>query len=301
VLVAGALALTLVVGATSGAVAGALITSKDIKDNTIRSRDLRTNAVKNSDISAGAVNWDKSLDQATKDQIEALIDEGAAGHAGPAGPAGPPGKDGRDGSDATGGQLVALDYFNGDVVFADGSLPIARLVGRADPITITTPGNYIVTMRAGASLPDFGDDGPDLEALFGSLGLLTLGAPITIEEGEGEDPDVARLDTDVLSRSCLNLVVICNATFSVTVQSGAPLQLDPQLLTLADPCVTDAVSEDADCRIPARVRVEVYRLAGPTADWSAEENLPVIEVPIPDCCAKRVRNEIRGMVRQFAQ
>ena len=88
-LAVGALALTLVVGVTSGAVAGALITSSDIKDDTIKSRDIMDNAIqsrdiksdtiRNSDIRAGAVNWDKSLDDETKAQLEALVSKGATG------------------------------------------------------------------------------------------------------------------------------------------------------------------------------------------------------------------------------
>ncbi|HYF74009.1 MAG TPA: hypothetical protein VD864_14360, partial [Nocardioides sp.] len=45
-LVAAGLAVTLVVGATSGAVAGRLISSPDIQDRGVKSRDLGTNSVK---------------------------------------------------------------------------------------------------------------------------------------------------------------------------------------------------------------------------------------------------------------
>src|SRR6478735_9151121 len=103
VLAVGAIALTLVVVATSGAVAGALITSQDIQDNTVKSRDIKNDTIRNKDIRAGAVTWEKSLDQATKDLIEGLAQSGAAGPpgepgatgatgaTGPAGPPGPPG------------------------------------------------------------------------------------------------------------------------------------------------------------------------------------------------------------------
>lgn len=299
--------MTLVVVATSGAVAGALITSDDIQDNTVKSRDIKNETIRTKDIRPGAVTWESSLSQATKDLIEGLAQSGAAGPpgapgaTGPAGPAGPPGPAGAPGSDATGGRLVASDYFNGDVVFGDGLLPIAELVGRDDPITITTPGNYVVTMRAGAQLPKFAPESPDLGSLLGSVGLLTLGTPIWLMEGEDEDPDEVVLDTDVLSRSCLNLVVICNTTFSVTVQPGAPLELNPQLITFADPCVDDAESEDADCSIPARVRVEVYQQGGATAAWSEEETLPTISFPLCDCSDAKARKQVRGLVSQLAE
>src|SRR6478609_10756686 len=98
VLAAGAIALTLVVVATSGAVAGSLITSQDIKDNTIKSRDIKNGTIRTKDIQAGAVTWETSLSQATKDLIEGLAQSGAAGPPGATGPAGPAGPAGAPGA-----------------------------------------------------------------------------------------------------------------------------------------------------------------------------------------------------------
>lgn len=76
-------ALFLVVTSTGGAVAGALVTSKQIKDNTITSADIKDNTVRTNDLSPAA----RALSGTA----------GPGGPAGPAGPAGPPGAPGAKG------------------------------------------------------------------------------------------------------------------------------------------------------------------------------------------------------------
>lgn len=210
VLVVGALALTLVVGATSGAVAGAMITSKDIKNNTIRGVDIRTDAVQNSDISAGAVSWDKSLDQATKDQIAALIEEGADGHAGPAGPPGAPGARGVDGSgtlagwrlyDAPSGDSAPLTIAN--PIDPDGDpveLPLEGLEPVAGGSLSLAEGSYLVTLRSLS--PTLGVWVPQLS---------------TATDLAGPTPSMG---------ICLSLFLPCETTFPVVVgPGGADLDL----------------------------------------------------------------------------
>lgn len=213
VLAAGAIALTLVVTATSGAVAGALITSDDIENNTIRGRDIGGDAVKNKDIAPGAVTWDKSLSQGTKDQITALIEEGASGQAGPVGPPGAPGATGARGADGSGtlagwalydapsGSSAPLTIQNpidpaGDPV----ELPLDGLEPVSGSSLSLAQGSYLVTLRSlsptlGVWVPQLSTEA-DLEGPTPSMGI------------------------------CLSLFVPCETTFPVVVGAGgADLEL----------------------------------------------------------------------------
>ena len=71
-------------GGVSGAVAGNLIGSADIKDDSVRSVDIHDGTVKQRDIKPALV--------------ERFLADQAGGEQGPAGPAGPAGKDGKDGA-----------------------------------------------------------------------------------------------------------------------------------------------------------------------------------------------------------
>jgi hypothetical protein len=93
----GAVALVLALTAGTGAVAGSLVTSAKIKDNTVQSRDVRNNSIRGVDIQ------DKSL---TAKDIAGGISgpagpQGPAGPAGPRGPAGQPGQPGEPGPAGT--------------------------------------------------------------------------------------------------------------------------------------------------------------------------------------------------------
>jgi len=158
-----AVALSLIVAATSGAVAGQLITSRDIQNGTIRKVDL-------------------------SDRLKAKVDRlglpGPQGETGPMGPEGPPGVPGRDGADGSDGigKLSAWDLY-------DTPTDETQALTIADPFDIEAPpidvdldglepaggapalaqGSYLVTMRSlsptlGAWVPrlstDTGLDGP---------------------------------------------------------------------------------------------------------------------------------------------
>ena len=76
-----AAATVLALAAGGGAVAGSLITSKDIQDKTITSADLHKNAVKTQKVKDGTLRL-ADLDKKANDAIK------KGGPAGPAGPAG---------------------------------------------------------------------------------------------------------------------------------------------------------------------------------------------------------------------
>jgi hypothetical protein len=82
IIASGVLALTLAAG--GGAVAGSLVTSAQIKDNTIRSADVQDGTLRLKDIAGGA-------------QDDLAGQDGVDGAEGPVGPAGSTGADGEDG------------------------------------------------------------------------------------------------------------------------------------------------------------------------------------------------------------
>lgn len=186
-----AVALSLVVAATSGAVAGQLITSRDIQNGTIRKVDL-------------------------SDRLKAKVDrlglpgpQGETGPMGPAGPAGargPSGSDGRDGTDGI-GKLSAWDLY-------DTPTDETQVLTIADPFDTEAPpidvdldglepaggapalaqGSYLVTMRSLS--PTFGAWVPRLST---DTGL------------DGPTPAMG---------VCLSLFVPCETTFPVVVGTG---------------------------------------------------------------------------------
>ena len=151
----------LAVGATS-ATAAQLITSEDIKDETIQNRDLRD----------GALTWSK-LRESTQNKIERMASarntaaSSSPGGAGPAGPAGPKGDTGARG--ATGAAGPKGD--KGDKGDA----------GPAGAATLVTPyeGNFDKTAALGS---DWGEDAYDCSGgtVTGSQGFTNgvEGAPL---------------------------------------------------------------------------------------------------------------------------
>lgn len=291
---AAALAVTLVVGATSGAVAGKLITSQDIKDDTVKSRDIkddsvqsrdirddtvrskdiRADAVKAGDLAPGAVSWAKSLDQATKDFIEGLVESGAAGPpgapgpAGPAGPAGPPGLNGSDGVDgvdgapgAPGGGLVGTEvYLPGDwEVVNDGSDvgsgetdPFSRIdPDDADLINLPGPGTYLISVQAaylsGPGAVFFDDPGGTLD---------TLDPATAMEFYPG-----ACIGFDYLTASC-------QATIPYVVPAGSP----------SVPLPVFALGPPSACgcwELPDQVTVTVFKMDDVPASFAAPRRAPL--------------------------
>lgn len=258
-LVAAGLTVALVVGGSAGAVAGKLVTSKKIKDGTIRTRDLADDSVDARKLAPGSVSWGKSLDAATKAQIEALVGEGPAGaqgipgpqgvagpkgDTGPQGPEGPPGSRGSRGeTGAPGdGSLVAGGIFGLNGWSAtDPSLDVSELYpASGGTIELDVPGNYLVNMHG----------------LFVDTG--TLGAPI-IFAGNPSDFVSATLSACILGSDFF--VPLCDTTYPLTVHEGEVVSLPVQFPSL-DP---DGCAEPA-CEPPVVVRLAVYRLGGAVTD-----------------------------------
>jgi hypothetical protein len=89
-----AAATVLALAAGGGAVAGSLITSKDIQDKTITSADLHKNSVKTQKVKDGTL----KIQDLNKKAQDALKKTGPAGPAGPVGPTGPQGPKGDSGT-----------------------------------------------------------------------------------------------------------------------------------------------------------------------------------------------------------
>lgn len=248
--VVGALALTLVVAGTTGAVAGKLITSQEIKDHTITSRDLASNSVKNKNIAPGAVTWQKSLSRSAKAQIEALVGSGAAGPAGPAGPAGAEGARGPAGpagpvgnqGPAGEGKLVSLDYYGLidpiDTVPGDDIIELPRL---GDPVVLPS-GNYLVSMQGLIS--------PDATEPF-----MFLGDPILAPENP--------FDTFLNLCTANEFVPVglgtCATSYPLTVPDGETLVV-PNVFMGEDSCGCGGGGS------LGVARVAVYQMGGPTAE-----------------------------------
>jgi hypothetical protein len=252
-LVAAGLATVLVVGGSAGAVAGKLITSKNIKDGTIQTRDLSDNSVDASKLAPGAVSWGKSLDAATKAQIEDLLGEaipgpqgepGPKGDTGPQGPAGASGSRGAQGeTGAPGdGSLVAGGIFGLNGWSAtDPSLDVSELYpASGGTIELDVPGNYLVTMRG----------------LFVDPGVV--GTPI-IFAGDPSDYFDATLSACVLASDFF--LPICDTTYPLTVHEDEVVSLPIQFASVEpDGCA------GPDCEPPVVVRLAVYRLGGAVTD-----------------------------------
>ncbi|MCW2766351.1 MAG: hypothetical protein JWO11_2310 [Nocardioides sp.] len=287
--VAGALALTLVVAGTSGAVAGKLITSQDIRNHTIRSQDLAEDSVKNYNIAPGAVTWEKSLSDATKAQIEELVGEGAPGPTGPAGPSGPvgegaPGPTGpagptgptgpRGARGLTGdGSLVFLDYYGFDGYSSPDTAGLMELYGASgDPIALTGPGNYLVTVQG----------------IF--IDTNSILAPFLFLGDPGMDET---LNVDAMLNACTLtsdfFIPKCTSTFPVSVQNGDTLTL-PVYVPAAP---ADACGEG--CAPPAIAKVAVYRMGGEVPDAF----VPPDTVCLPLCPPLRSGADLEKLGRQY--
>lgn len=195
--VAIAAALSLVVAATSGAVAGQLITSRDLQDGTIRKVDL-------------------------SDRLKARIDrlglpgpQGETGPVGPAGPAGargPSGSDGVDGVDGS-GTLSFWDLY-------DAPSDQVQVLTIADPFDPEAPPIEV-----------------DLDGLEPAGGAPSLAEGSYLVTLRSLSPTlgawVPRLSTDTALDGptpamgvCLSLFVPCETTFPVVVgPDGAQLEV----------------------------------------------------------------------------
>lgn len=252
-LLAAALAVTLVVGATSGAVAGRLISSPDIQDHGIKSRDLGTNSVKNRNLARGAVTWEKSLNRATRQRITALVRSGPAGPAGPpgepglpgapgpqgdAGPQGPQGSRGPAGP-AGGGLVGSAVYEVSDfVVVDDGTSGFDAYSRVIDPgITLPGPGTYLLSVQAA---------------------FLTGPGSIFFEAPDPAGLDLSDLDVlvDFYPSSCNTLFEPwCQVSIPYVVPAGSPASVPLEVFALGDPA--DLCGCDS---IPDRTVVTVFEM-----------------------------------------
>ncbi len=270
-LLAAALAVTLVVGATSGAVAGKLISSPDIADHGIKSRDLATNSVKNRNIARGAVTWEKSLNRVTRQRITALVrsgpigPQGAQGEPGVQGEAGPPGAVGPQGPQGgrgpvgpPGGGLVgSAAYDVSDFVLVDPGSPSTDAYSQVGggQIALPGPGTYLLSVQ-GAFLT-----GP---------GSLFFDAP----DPAGLDLTDPVVMLDFYPGSCSAFFEpMCQVSIPYVVPGGSPASVPLEVFALGDPagaCGCDTIPDrtvitvfkmDDDPRVLRTVRAP--RLTGP--------------------------------------
>jgi hypothetical protein len=118
--VAGASVLV-ILGGVGGAVAGTLVTSAAIKNETIQARDIGPGAVTRSEVRDGSLGVD-DLSAFVQGELAEQAQDGAEGPAGPAGqtgpvgPQGPAGADGQDGADG----VAALESASSSAIWAIG-------------------------------------------------------------------------------------------------------------------------------------------------------------------------------------
>lgn len=282
-LIAAALAVTLLVGATSGAVADRLISSPDIKDRGVKSRDLGTNSVKKRNLGRGAVTWEKSLSQATREQIAALVQSGPVGPAGPqgeagapgeAGPPGPPGPAGAQGSrgpvgPAGGGLVGSAVYGVSDFeVVDDGSSGLDAYSRVTDSrITLPGPGTYLLVVQ-GAFLTGPGSlffDAPD------PAGLDLL------------DPDAL---VDFYPNSCSTFFEpMCQASIPYVVPAGAPTAVPLEVFAVGDP------DDPCGCGvIPDRTVITAFEM---------DEDPRVLRAVRPPRLTASEQREVRDRLREL--
>lgn len=240
--VAGAIALTLVVGASSGAVAGKLITSKNIKDGTVRTVDLHDDAVTNAKLAPGSVDWDKALDDATRSEIESMA--GQDGAPGPQGPQGPRGFTGPAGPAGTGGELIASDFFGVDGWQSSEDEPgVVKLTPASGEDVVLGPGNYLVSVQAVIL-----SDSYFPFVYYGALDEESFLGPLSI------------LDMCLGSYSDIPAPPTCDVTYPFSVQEGDSVTLQAYVPGEAEgDC---SVEEEGDCGFPGLVETAVYKMGG---------------------------------------
>ena len=90
----------LAVGASGGAVAGALITGADIKNGTVESQDIKNGTVISRDIANATIKL-RDLTPALRELVKQQGEKGEKGDTGPRGPVGPQGPQGPAGQDSS--------------------------------------------------------------------------------------------------------------------------------------------------------------------------------------------------------
>jgi hypothetical protein len=264
-----AVALSLVVAATSGAVAGQLITSRDIQNGTIRKVDL-------SDRLKAKV--DRLGLPGPQGETGPMGPAGPAGSTGPAGPVGPSGPSGADGADGI-GRLSAWDLYDTPndetqvLTIADPFDPEAQAIevelGGLEPAGGTSAlaqGSYLVTLRSlsptlGAWVPrlstDTGLDGPTP-----AMGV------------------------------CLSLFVPCETTFPVVVGPGGA-RLEVYLGDIGAFLVDAGLL--CDCVPPAPPQVSVSVIGVATgSDGTVPAGIPTLDEVV-----SRLIEQVGGLAGAF--
>lgn len=279
-LIAGGLAAALVVGGSAGAVAGKLITSKNIKDGTIQTQDLADDSVNAGKLAPGSVSWGKSLDAATRARIEALLEAGTPGPQGEKGPKGDPGAPGASGARGVpgapgAGSLVAGGWFglNGwsswedeDEFAATELTPVS-----GGTVVLDEPGNYLVSLRG--VLMDF------------DLGLPFVFAGVPTDE------------FSMIFNACVaegEFIPLCDVVYPLTVHDGETVPL-PVLV----PTTAEEECAGSECPTPGLVRMAVYRQGGAISD--------ALDLPdagcLPECggIERRLERHLDGQTRRYLQ
>ncbi|MEP9364766.1 hypothetical protein ABLE68_17515 [Nocardioides sp. CN2-186] len=218
-LVIGALAVTLVVGATSGAVAGRLITSQDIKNHTIVAQDIADQGVTKRNLAKNSVGWNGELTESARKRIAALAGtDGADGPVGPAGPAGAPGPAGPVGEtgprglegEPGGGAVGSRVYVPSDFEVVNDGTDGSDAYSRVDPtklIDLPGPGTYLISVQ--------------------TVGLTGGGTVVFLDDPGGSldllDDAVA---TPFYERACLALVLSCQSSIPYVVSGPGSVPLD---------------------------------------------------------------------------
>jgi hypothetical protein len=180
-----------------GAVGAAMVTSADIRDQTIRAVDMHANAIGNSELADGSVAGANLTDQLR----ERMNRPGPQGPPGPEGPQGPPGPPG------------SVEYSG-----ADWSIMDRNVIGAGDAF-----------LRAGPSSAAFGADYAP-PAGEGSLGLRTASGTDKVAFGN----EVAFVGDSVLDLSELSYWVFTTGENNSRGANNMPslvFEIDPNLET----------------------------------------------------------------------
>jgi hypothetical protein len=204
-----AAAATVILATTGGAVAGSLVTSAQIKDDTIQSRDVKDGTLNVADLSAATRRAIAATHAGPAGPVGPAGDAGPAGPAGPQGPqgtAGAPGKDGANGTNGTNG----TPGINGKTILSGTGAPTDTVGTNGDfyldtatqtlygpkangtfPTVLESPDNpdacrlsfpaddgFPIVTTAGGFIVGLGDEGPsgfyyDIET-FGALGSARI-------------------------------------------------------------------------------------------------------------------------------
>lgn len=173
ILAVAAVATTAVLFASGGAVAGSLITSADIKDNTVKSIDLKD----------GKAVGEADLKPQLAAKVNATSQPGTQGPAGPQGPQGPRGPQGQDGADGADGASAGISAAGSsyDTTWAAGEF--SETVETCAAGEYVTGGGYSTFGGAGLSpTKDLGGDNANIQVTVSAPYIASDGAYVPISD-----------------------------------------------------------------------------------------------------------------------